>query len=65
MTTLRGSDGSKVQYSISNVIHELNDNGYVVELPILVCSNRRDAELMQKEIATFVSKLSKAVLEDL
>lgn len=64
MTTLCGDNGKKIQFSISNAIHECDRNMFIVELPTLVCNSRKDAELMQDEIGSFVSKLSKAILED-
>lgn len=64
MTTLRGDNGKKIQFAFSNVIHECERDTYIVELPTVICNSRKDAELMQEEISSFVSRLSKTIIKD-
>lgn len=64
MTTLLGDNNKRIQFSFSNVIHECDRNTYIVEMPTLVCSSRKDAEIMQREISAFVNELSRAILND-
>ena len=62
MTTLQGN-GKIIQFSFNNVIHECVNNSYVVELPFVVCSNKKDAERIQQDVGTYISKLSKKLLK--
>lgn len=64
MTTLNGDNGKKIGFSFSNAIHEFNERTYVIEMPTIICNNRKDAELIQEEVGTFVSELSKNLLLD-
>lgn len=64
MVTQRGDNGKKIEYSLSDIIHECERDMYIVEMPILVCNNKRDAERMQSEINTFLGELSRAVLNN-
>lgn len=63
MVTIRGNN-KKIEYALSEVIHECERDVYVIEMPLLVCNNKKDAEIMQSEINSFVSELSRAVLND-
>lgn len=63
MVTIRGNN-KKIEYALSEVIHECERDMYVIEMPLLVCNNKKDAEIMQSEINSFVSELSRAVLND-
>ena len=64
MTTLRGDNGKKIEYALNDVIHECERDMYIVEMPVLICNNKKDAELMQSEINTYLGELSRAVLND-
>ncbi len=63
MVTIRGNN-KKIEYALSEVIHECERDVYVIEMPLLICNNKKDAEIMQSEINSFVSELSRAVLND-
>ncbi len=63
MVTIRGNH-KKIEYALNEVIHECERDMYIVDMPLLVCSNKKDAEIMQSEINSFVSELSRAVLKD-
>ena len=62
MIAIQGDNGKKVQFTLSDVIHEYEDNVYIVEMPVVVCNNKKDAELIQEEVGTFVAEVSKAIL---
>lgn len=62
MTTLQGN-GKMIQFAFNDVIHECSKNTYVVELPFIVCSNKKDAERIQQEIDNFVGKLGKKLIK--
>ena len=64
MTTLQGDNGKRIKFAFSNRIHECERNMYIIEMPIIICNNRKDAELIQEEVGTFVSELSKTILKD-
>lgn len=64
MTTIHGDNGKKVQFALSNTIYECNQDTYIIEPSVIICNNRKDAELMQSEICTFISQLSKIIIED-
>ena len=64
MVTQRGDNGKKIEYSLSHVVHECERDMYIVEMPILVCNNKRDAERINTTINTFLGELSRAVLND-
>lgn len=63
MTTLEGA-GRMIQYSTSNVIHECNDNTYIIEMPVIICDNKKDAEYIQSEIGSLVGELSRNLIFD-
>lgn len=63
MTTLQGN-GRTIQFSFSNTIHECSRGIFVAELPLLVCSNKKDAEIIQQEVGTIISEVSKRILND-
>lgn len=62
MIAIQGDNGKKVQFTLSDVIHEYEDNVYIIEMPVVVCNNKKDAELIQEEVGTFVAEVSKAIL---
>jgi hypothetical protein len=64
MTTLYGDNNKKIQFSISNTIHECDSDMYTIESPTIVCNNKKDAERIQNELGSFVSKLSRTILEN-
>lgn len=64
MTTLRGYNGKKIEYILNDVIHECERDMYIVEMPVLICNNKKDAELIQSKINAYLSELSRAVLND-
>ena len=64
MTTIRGDNGKKIEFAFSNVIHECERDMYIIEMPTVICNNRKDAELIQEEVGAFISELSKTILKD-
>ena len=64
MVTIRGNNDKKIEYALSKTVHECERDMHIVEMPLLICNNKKDAELMQSEINSFVSELSRAVLND-
>lgn len=65
MTTLKSEDFSRtIQYSIPNNIHECDNNVNVVEMPFVVCSNRKDATLIQAKMGAYLSELIRKILKD-
>ena len=62
MTIIHGDNNKKIGFAFSNTIHECDTNMYLIDMPIVICNNRKDAELIQEEVSTFVSELSKAIL---
>ena len=64
MTTIRGDNGKKIEFAFSNVVHECERDMYIIEMPTVICNNRKDAELIQEEVGAFVSELSKTILKD-
>lgn len=61
MTSLQGS-GKTIHFAFSNTIHEIDRNNYVAEMPLVICSNRKDAERIQEDVGAFISELSKKLL---
>jgi hypothetical protein len=64
MTTIHGEMGKTIQFAFSNVIHECNRHSYIVELPTVICSNKKDAERIQEDVGAFISALSKKLIEE-
>lgn len=65
MTTLYNKKKTKnIQFALQDAIYECAKNVYIIEMPTLVCSNKKDAEIMQQEINTYISELSRALLDD-
>ena len=63
MITINGKDGKKIlQYACSNVIYECDRNIYIPEMPTVICSNKKDAERIQADIAELITYLSKEIL---
>ena len=65
MVTLRGEGYKKIEYALNDTIHECDGEMYIVEMPLLICNNKRNAEYMQNKINTFVGELSRTVLNDI
>lgn len=65
MIILRGDNGKKIEYVLDNVIHECDNEMYIVEMPLVVCNNKKDAEYIQSKINTFVGELSHTVLNNI
>ena len=64
MTTLKGKNGDNMQLIFSNTIHEINRNTYMVEMPIVICDNKKNAERMQEDINLFINELSRKLLNN-
>ena len=64
MTTLHGKNGKIIQYSFNNSIHQCSNNMCIIEMPFVVCNNRKDAELIQTEVSAFISNLSKKLSKE-
>ena len=65
MTTIyEESTGKTIQYSISNAIHECIDQTFIVEMPTVVCENRKDAERIQSEVGAYISELSRKIVKE-
>jgi hypothetical protein len=62
MIAIQGDNGKKIQFTLSDVVHKYEDDVYIIEMPIVVCNNKKDAELIQEEVGTFVAELSKTIL---
>ena len=65
MVTLRGEDHKKIEYALNDTIHECDREMYIVEMPLLICNSKKDAEYMQRKINTFVGELSHTVLNNI
>lgn len=65
MVTLRGEGYKKIEYALNDTIHECDKEMYMVEMPLLICNNKKDAEYMQRKINTFVGELSHTVLNNI
>ena len=64
MTTLTGETGKTIQFSIGQAIYEGANNTYIAEMPIVICSNKKDAERIQEEIKTLIGNLSRELLKE-
>ena len=64
MVTLRGEGYKKIEYTLNDMIHECDKEMYMVEMPLLICNSKKDAEYMQRKINTFVGELSHTVLNN-
>lgn len=62
MIALRGENGKKIQFTLSDVVHKYEDDVYIIEMPMVICNNKKDAELIQEEVGIFVAELSKTLL---
>lgn len=62
MVVMQGDNGKKIQFKLSDIIQEYENNVYIVEMPIVVCNDKKDAELIQKEVGTFITEVSKIIL---
>ena len=58
------NDDKKIQYSLNNIVYECNEGMYIIQMPTLACNNRKDAEFIQLNINTYISELSRAVLNN-
>lgn len=65
MITLQGDEGKKIEYTLNDVIRECEENVCIVEMPLLICNNKKDAEYMQNKINTFIVELSRTVLNNI
>ena len=63
MTTLQGENGKTIQFALNNTIHEIDKNLHIIEMPVVICNNRKDAEHIQQNINLFVSELSKKIIK--
>lgn len=64
MTTLNGDTGKRIEYSLSNVIHECDNSMYIIGMPVIVCDNKKDAEHIQREFNSFIGEISRKVLDE-
>lgn len=64
MITINGENGKIIRIAASNVIHEVNREVYIPELPTIVCNSKKDAELIQADTITFINQLSRKLLKD-
>ncbi len=65
MVTLRGEGYKKIEYALNDTIQECDREMYIVEMPLLICNSKKDAEYMQRKINTFVGELSHTVLNNI
>ena len=63
MTVLQEENGKTIRFSLNNTIHEIDKNLYIIEMPMVVCNNKKDAERIQQDVNIFISELSKKVLK--
>jgi len=63
MTTLEGNNGKTIHFAFNDTIHEVDRNTYIIEMPIVICSSKKDAEKVQQEVNIFISELSKKLLK--
>lgn len=61
MTTLEGKDKSISIKLFGDITVE--NNNYTVNLPIVSCTKKEDAELMQTKINEFVNNLSRELVK--
>lgn len=64
MITLHGDTGKTIQFSIGNAIYEGVNNTYVIEMPVVICSDKKDAKRIQEDISNLVGELSKKLLKE-
>lgn len=64
MITLHGHDNNTIQLSLTNIIHEFDNNMYLIEMPTIMCNNKRHADYIRKEVNAFVNEISKKTLEE-
>ena len=69
MIILNNDHKKIMQVSINDTIHETVDEGfkrsmYVPELPRVITTNKKDAELIQKYANDFINKLSHELIKN-
>ena len=65
MISLNNDENTKlIQFTLNdNITCNSNRDMYVIDMPVVACSNIKDAEIMQHKINTFVNDLSKTLLK--
>lgn len=63
MIIFKDSNGNTLEVACTNTLLEYENNVYIVELPTVICNNRKLAEQIQEETNSFVSNLSKKLLK--
>ena len=68
MTTLNNDSGKIIKISLTDKIDVITDYDekricYSIELPKISTTSKEDAETIQKEVNTFVSKLCKKLMK--
>ena len=61
MVTIKGKNGKQIHYKLSDKIHEYENNTYTIEMPLVTCSDNKDAELIQNEVNTFIAEISNII----
>jgi len=64
MLILRGENGKTIHLTLNNTIHEINNDVCIIEMPVIVCNNKKDAERIQEDINLFVHDIIRNVLKN-
>lgn len=65
--TILSTKNETIQFSLSKKIHEkrnLHSYTYTPDLPVVICSDKTNAEYIQSEVNKFVNTLVKTLLNN-
>lgn len=63
------NENKNIKLKLNDNINVVTDKAtgklcYQIELPIVICSEKKDAEIIQQEVNTFVHKLGNKLVEN-
>lgn len=63
MVTLTGKNKT-IQFELTEDIHECSNNMFILDMPTIVCDNRKDAECIQNQLNAFVGEISRKLIKE-
>lgn len=63
------NENKNIKLKLNDNVNVITDKAtgklcYQIELPVIICSEKKDAEVIQQEVNTFVHKLGNTLVEN-
>lgn len=64
MLNLKGNNGRTIQIVFGDAVYESNRDTYIIDLPMVICNDKKVAEFIREEINRHLGNLSEKLLNE-